>query len=72
MVDTDSFLDKRKAIAESIVDDIVCKRYLTINICGDSGTGKTHMIENCTGTLRANHQDVAIIQLYGDSGRQGI
>lgn len=45
MVDTDSFLDKRKAIAESIVDDIVCKKYLTINICGDSGTGKTHMIE---------------------------
>lgn len=72
MVDTDSFLDKRKAIAESIVDDIVCKKYLTINICGDSGTGKTHMIENCTGTLRANHKDVAIIQLYGDSGRQGI
>lgn len=68
----DTFLSKRKKIADGIVNDIVNKKYHTINICGASGTGKTYLIDYCISSININYKKIAIIQLYGDKGKQSI
>ena len=68
----DSFLSRRKNIADSIVSDIVNKKYQTINICGAPGTGKTYLMDYCISSINVNYKKIAIIQLYGDKGKQSI
>ena len=65
----DTFLSKRKNIADSIVNDIVNKKYQTINICGAPGTGKTYLMDYCISSININYKKIAIIQLYGDKGK---
>ena len=67
-----SFLDKRKAVVAGIVHDIVNKDYLTVNILGAPGTGKTHLLNECVRSMKAMHKNIAVIQLYGDAGKQSI
>lgn len=68
----DGFLDKRKALLESIVSDLIYKKNLTINICGASGTGKSFLIKECILSITEKCPNIAIIQLYGDAGKQSI
>ena len=68
----DSFLEKRKVIADGIVNDIVNKKNQTINICGAPGTGKTYLMDYCISSININYKKIAIIQLYGDKGKQSI
>ena len=68
----DTFLSKRKKIADGIVNDIVNKKYHTINICGAPGTGKTYLMDYCISSININYKKIAIIQLYGDKGKQSI
>ena len=58
----DTFLSKRKNIADSIVNDIVNKKYQTINICGAPGTGKTYLMDYCISSININYKKIAIIQ----------
>lgn len=68
----DSYLDRIQKTIDDIVQSIISKEYQIINLCGPSGTGKSHIIENVAAKFKDKANKIAVIQLYGDVGKKSI
>ncbi len=68
----DSYLQRQKSIVDEIIHNIIFDKYQTINLCGPSGSGKSHLIQEIISALNANGNDLAVILLNGDAGKQTI
>ena len=68
----DSYLDKIQKTIDDIAQNIINKEYQIINLCGPSGTGKSHIVENVAAKLKDKANNIAVIQLFGDMGKKSI